>query len=167
MNIRKANENDVEDMLRIFSYARKFMAANGNPNQWEETYPSRELLLEDISSGDSYIITDDDGKIHGTFLYRIGDDPTYHIIEDGKWLNEEMYGVIHRIAQDGQLSGMLEYVINFCLDRCKNIRIDTHHDNSVMLHLLEKFGFSRCGIIYCRDGSPRIALHKKGVALYD
>lgn len=160
MKIRIANENDIDDMLRIFDYARNFMANTGNPNQWEASYPSREILLNDIKNGGSHVVTDDDDQIHGTFMYKIGEDDTYKIIEDGEWLNNETYGVIHRIANDGQIKGMLKFVTDYCQERCSNIRIDTHHDNSVMLHLLEKLGYKRCGIIYCRDGSPRIALQK-------
>lgn len=160
MKIRIANENDIDDMLRIFDYARNFMAGTGNPNQWEATYPSREILLNDIKSGGSHVVIGDDGRIHGTFMYKIGEDDTYKIIEDGEWLNNETYGVIHRIANDGQIKGMLKFVTDYCQERCSNIRIDTHHDNRVMLHLLEKLGYKRCGIIYCRDGSPRIALQK-------
>jgi RimJ/RimL family protein N-acetyltransferase len=42
-----------------------------------------------------------------------------------------------------------------------NIRIDTHRDNAIMQHLLEKNGFVKCGIIYVEDGSPRIAYQKR------
>jgi len=35
--------------------------------------------------------------------------------------------------------------------------MDTHADNKPMQHLAEKHGFTRCGIIYTGDGSPRIA----------
>lgn len=39
----------------------------------------------------------------------------------------------------------------------QNIRIDTHADNKTMQHLIEADGFTRCGIIYIADGTPRIA----------
>ncbi len=41
-----------------------------------------------------------------------------------------------------------------------NFRIDTHNDNKIMQHVIEKNGFIRCGIIYVKDGSPRIAYEK-------
>lgn len=52
----------------------------------------------------------------------------------------------------------------FCLDwsyeQCHNLRIDTHDDNRIMQHILEKTGYVKCGRIYVEDGSPRIAYHK-------
>jgi RimJ/RimL family protein N-acetyltransferase len=38
-----------------------------------------------------------------------------------------------------------------------DIRVDTHHDNATMQHVITKAGFSRRGIIYLADGDPRIA----------
>lgn len=41
------------------------------------------------------------------------------------------------------------------------IRKGTEEDiNSVMQKAAENLGFKRCGIIYCSDGSPRIAYQK-------
>ena len=37
------------------------------------------------------------------------------------------------------------------------MRIDTHEDNKIMQHLIEKNGFSKRGIIFKDDGSPRVA----------
>ena len=42
----------------------------------------------------------------------------------------------------------------------KSLRADTHADNKIMQHLLEKNGFTRCGIIHVADGTPRIAYQK-------
>ena len=39
-------------------------------------------------------------------------------------------------------------------------RADTHADNKIMQHLLEKNGFTRCGVIHVADGSPRFAYQK-------
>lgn len=35
--IRTAQEKDKARILEIYAYARNFMAANGNPNQWKIT----------------------------------------------------------------------------------------------------------------------------------
>ena len=55
---------------------------------------------------------------------------------------------------------MATQVLEWCMDRCGNIRIDTHDDNLPMQHVLEKNGFIRCGRIWNEDGSPRIAYQK-------
>lgn len=38
--------------------------------------------------------------------------------------------------------------------------IDTHKDNKITRHLIEKNGFAKGGIIYVADCSPRIAYEK-------
>ena len=36
MEIIKANETHIPEILEIYAKARKFMKDNGNPTQWEE-----------------------------------------------------------------------------------------------------------------------------------
>ncbi len=38
-----------------------------------------------------------------------------------------------------------------------NIRIDTHLDNRIMQHVIKKYGFTYCGIIYLASGDERLA----------
>ncbi len=82
------------------------------------------------------------------------------MIKDGSWLSDEEYSTLHRVASDGQVSGVFKAAMDFSLAQTPHIRIDTHEDNVVMRHLIEKNGFQRTGIIYCRDGSPRIAYER-------
>lgn len=90
-----------------------------------------------------------------------GVDPTYQVIEDGAWLNDTLpYGTIHRLASSGKSKGVASAVIEWCLEHCQSLRADTHADNQIMQHLLEKNGFTRCGIIHVADGTPRIAYQK-------
>ena len=63
--------------------------------------------------------------------------------------------MIHRIAGIG--GGIFTDALDFCRRKTNHIRIDTHHDNKPMQHVVEKAGFSRRGIIYVDDGTPRIA----------
>ena len=37
MNIRHSAEQDFDRMMEIYSFARKYMAEHGNPNQWGPT----------------------------------------------------------------------------------------------------------------------------------
>ncbi len=156
MTIRPTTYADIPVLLAIFYYARQQMIWEGNPDQWDDNYPSRTQLEEDIRRGVSYVIEEDRGVV-ATFVFIQGDDPTYDIIEDGRWLNNLPYGTIHRIASSGKIKGVFGCVLDWCLAHCNNIRIDTHQANQRMVHLILRAGFSRCGIIYTRDHSPRIA----------
>ena len=159
MLIRLTTYADIPSLLAIFAYARQQMASDGNPHQWGDGYPSREQLEEDIQRGVSYVI-EQGGEVCATFVFIIGKDPTYDIIEDGAWLNDLPYGTIHRIASNGKAKEVFRIVLDWCTARCANIRIDTHQDNQRMIHLVEKHGFAHCGIIYVRNHSPRIAYQR-------
>lgn len=160
MKIRKSTMADLKVLLHLYDNARRFMAAHGNPTQWGNAYPSRELLESDIQSGCSYVC-EEHGKIIAAFYYRFGMDDTYQRIYNGQWLDESPYGVVHRIASDGIIKGTASFCLDWALSQCGNLKIDTHRDNYVMQHLLEKNKFTRCGIIYLEDGSERIAYQKR------
>lgn len=158
--IRQARWDDLPAMLEVYAAARAFMAAHGNPHQWgDDGYPQRELLERDIALGQSYVAEGADGQVHGVFLFAPGPDPTYAVIEGGHWPDDGPYGVIHRIAGDGQIRGLLAAAVEFCRRRCPALRIDTHRDNTVMQSALAKQGFVRCGVIRLENGDPRIAYH--------
>lgn len=160
MIIRPTTYDDLDALTAIFAYARTQMAADGNPTQWGDEYPSQEQLQSDIQRGVSYTI-EHDGRPCATFVLIIGADPTYTYIEEGEWLDDLLpYGTIHRIASNGKHRGIFHFVLDWCSAKCKNIRIDTHKDNQRMIHLIEQANFTRCGIIYTRDNSPRIAYQR-------
>ena len=97
------------------------------------------------------------GVICGVFAFPIGPDPTYECIKEGAWLSDAPYGTIHRIAGNGTACGILQSCVDFCFTLADTIRIDTHADNKVMQHQIDKCGFTYCGIIYASDGSSRLA----------
>ena len=133
---RGAVRGDLPQILQIYAHAREAMAASGNPTQWGDNFPPQELLEEDIDSNRLFV-------------------------EDGAWLNDTLpYGTIHRLASSGKSKGVASAVIEWCLEHCQSLRADTHADNQIMQHLLEKNGFTRCGIIHVADGTPRIAYQK-------
>ena len=160
MTIRPTTYADIDALLDIFAYARAQMIADGNPTQWGDDYPSRKQIESDIQRGVSYVV-EHKGQPCATFVFIIGEDPTYTYIEDGEWLDDTLpYGTIHRIASNGEQQGIFPIVLHWCTAQCPNIRIDTHQDNKRMIHLIEQAQFVRCGIIYTRDNSPRIAYQR-------
>lgn len=155
MEIKKATEKDLNDILKIYDSARRYMREHGNPTQWGDSRPSAETIAEDIRKGVSYIITEDN-IIHGVFAFITGEEPTYRIIENGAWHYDRPYGTIHRLASDGRTKGIASCCFAFCDSLIDYIRIDTHKDNKTMQAALRRAGFEECGIIYVSNG-PRIA----------
>ena len=156
--VRKAELADLPRILEIYEYARGFMAATGNPNQWGKINPPRETLEKDIAERKLHVVEDGEG-ICGVFFFSLGEDPTYACIYDGAWESDVPYGTIHRVASCGR-GGVFESCLDYCLGIIRHLRIDTHDDNKVMQHVVEKHGFRRRGIICIADGSPRIAYER-------
>ena len=156
--IQKANLRQISQIMDIYQQARTFMAQTGNPDQWGTAYPTEEMIHGDILSGKCYVNLDGD-KIRAVFYFAVESDPTYSYIE-GSWLNNEPYGVIHRIAVGESGKGVAAECFAFAETHCTNLRIDTHEKNLPMQRCLAKHGFIRCGTIYLEDGDPRIAYQK-------
>lgn len=161
MHIRKATPDDLDKIMEIYRAAQDFMIESGNPNQWGRTYPSRDLILDDIEAGACHLICEGENP-HAAFALFEGPEPTYEHIENGQWLNDDEYVTVHRIASDGKLHGIFNFAVAYCRRNWTNIRIDTHKSNVIMQSQIEKSGFERCGTIYVADGSPRIAYQWAG-----
>ena len=166
MRIRKTIEEDFERVMEIYAYSREFMARTGNPNQWGPTnWPPEELIHKDIKEGNGYVCVNEEGIVIGTFYFIQGKDiePTYHIIEEGSWIDGDSYGVVHRLASDGSEKGIGRYCLDWAYEQCGHLRVDTHTDNKIMQSVLEKNGFVKCGIIHViEDDYPRYAYEKTG-----
>ncbi len=60
----------------------------------------------------------------------------------------------------GLSSITLSLIENFCIENgIKSIRVDTDFQNKRMQHILEKNGFSKCGIVIFQ-GSGKLAYDK-------
>lgn len=154
--IRKATLNDLPEIMRIYDVARAYMRENGNPTQWQVGYPYDDLVRDDISDGNMYVIETDSGKAAACFGIFEGDDPTYAKIE-GEWGDGTPYAAIHRVASDGSVKGVFRRAFEFTSERYSHIRIDTHKNNLTMQKAIMACGFVYRGMIYVEDGSPRMA----------
>jgi ribosomal protein S18 acetylase RimI-like enzyme len=146
MIIRTATYQDLEIILKIYERARAFMREHGNPDQWGDSYPSREIVISDLEQGYLRLLVDEENTVAGVFSIFLDGDPDYDVI-NGAWLNDEPYVAIHRIASAGTHKGIFTHIFNYCLKFSSNIKIDTHLNNVVMQSVLAKHGFIKCGTI--------------------
>ncbi len=163
-HVRPATTDDLPAMRRMYDHSRALMRANGNATQWVNGYPDEALLRDDIARGVSFVIeeaADGDLTPIGCFAFIVGDDPSYHIIEQGSWSeNEVPYGTIHRLACAPNRHGVAACCLEFCDRHAPSLRLDTHKDNLVMQHIAASAGFSYRGIIHVADGTPRLAYQR-------
>ena len=156
--IRPATLDDIIDIEEVYRVARLFMARNGNPSQWKDGYPQRQIIESDICNGTLYVV-EHKAQIEAVFALIDGEDPTYGYI-DGEWLDDGEYSAVHRIASRGRMKGAGRLCLEFAERKSRSIRIDTHADNLPMQHVLETRGYTRTGIIYLQNGEERIAYQK-------
>ena len=141
--IREAKPTDITDIMQVMEAAKKIMRSSGNMHQWGEGYPSEAVIFSDMEKHGGYVI-EDAGRIVGYFAFLASPEPTYSKLYNGEWLDDTPY--YHVIPR-----------MDFCFSHDANIRIDTHKDNRIMQHNIEKHGFTYCGIIYLANGDARLA----------
>lgn len=155
--IKKSVVADIPVIMQLLECGRQKMRANGNMEQWTDGNPKQSLIEADINNGNSYIL-EEEGKAVATFAFIEGPDITYNNIYEGEWKENTLpYHVIHRMASLHGSHGVFKDILEYCFERCNNIRIDTHRQNSIMRNALSKYGFEYCGIIYLLDGAERLA----------
>ena len=159
-----AQPEDFDRAMEILRAGRDFQRQQGFV-QWTDSFPNPEVIRDDLKKGLGYVIKAGD-SIAAYFYLGFDGDPAYPQI-DGKWIYDEPYAVIHRIAIATEFRGMglssvvFGLIADFCWDRnIPLLRIDTHEDNKRMQHILAKNGFAYCGIVL-QNGSPRLAYEKK------
>lgn len=165
MEFRKAVETDVNNIMNIIKQAQAYFKEQGI-NQWQDNYPNVETISGDIADKNSYVLLKDN-NIVATAAVSFDGEKTYDSIYEGKWISNNEYAVIHRIAVDNNYKGLglssqiIKNVEQLCLNKCvHSIKIDTYEDNISMKMLLEKNKFQYCGIIYLENRSKRIAFEK-------
>ena len=168
MKIRKSSLCDLPQLMPIFEEARRTIAALGI-KQWQNGYPSEDVIKADIENGESYAV-EDSGAIVASFAMILSGEPDYDKIYDGAWKSGndgESYLAIHRVAirvasrGKGISAKIMEFAEAHARENGKNaLRIDTHEGNVVMRRMLEKQGFSHCGTIYLKSGDARVAYEK-------
>lgn len=159
MQFERARYEHLNRIMELIDSSRNYMRKNGNLVQWTNGYPSIDIMKTSIDKNELFICKEKNG-IHGVFCWSMDADPNYTYIEGGKWLNEEKYGVIHRVAGDGMIKSLGKKIIEWCYSQHPNVRIDTHESNLPMRRILEEMEFQYCGIIYVADGTPRLAFQK-------
>lgn len=158
--IRKAIASDMDAIMLVMDAAKKIMRQSGNMSQWGDGYPSEAVITADMEKSGGFVIVED-GGIVGYFAFLPSPEPTYNKIYEGQWIDDETpYHVVHRIASLPSAHHIFSDIMDFCFLHDSNIRIDTHRDNTIMQHVIMKYGFTFCGIIYLLSGDERLAYQK-------
>ena len=166
MEFRKTNINDLPEVMKIIREAQSYFKEQGI-EQWQNNYPNEDVIENDIKNNHSYVLVKD-SKIAATTVVSFDGEKTYDEIYEGKWLSEDKYIVIHRVAVVSHLKGiglateLMKNVEKLALqNNVYSIKGDTHEDNKSMKRMFEKKGFVKCGVIYLEHKNKRIAFEKR------
>ncbi len=159
-SIRKATLDHVETVFGILLTGKKSLADAG-VDQWQNDYPNRDIIRQDIELGDCFIMFHDSDPV-ATFVFTKERDEAYD--QSGVYTDVSEYCSLHRVAVLPNCKGLGVGgdIVSFCTAECRKAGIlalfcDTHEHNSSMRRMLEKNGFVDKGAISLLDGSPRVA----------
>lgn len=153
---RQADISDIPAIASILKMAVKRMLAEGK-HQWDENYPNEIHISADIDKGNGYVLALS-GRVIGYAAVVFTGEPAYNTLK-GEWLSEGKYVVAHRLAvsEEVKSTGMgrilMEAIERYSRSEgMHSFRIDTNYDNSAMLSLLDRLGFTYCGEIEYEHG---------------
>lgn len=162
MNFREAKKEDIESILEVISHAKEYMKKN-NSTQWNENYPNKETIINDIENSIGYVLIVEN-LIRGYMVVDFSDDEIYKNIK-GKWKTFGNYASIHRCAIHKELRGqgygseLFKFAEKLALSKnIRSVRVDTAPENETMKHLFNKNGYEYCGTVFI-DGE-KIAYEK-------
>lgn len=160
---RKAVFEDKDAIWTIIQQAIAKRKAEGS-NQWQDGYPNTRTIENDISNENGFVLVHQN-KVIGYCAVIINYEPEYEKII-GKWLSNDDFVVIHRIAIEESFLGkglsgkIIEEVEEFAKEQhIFSVKVDTNFDNHAMMKIFERRGYQYCGEVYFR-GSARRAYEK-------
>jgi GNAT superfamily N-acetyltransferase len=163
MILRKATLSENGIIWEILQQAIEQRKQDGS-EQWQNGYPNEQTVQEDIANGFGYVLVEQDLVIaYAAIIF--GLEPAYNEI-DGKWLTNQDYVVVHRVATSNEVKGrgvatqLFQLIENLSLEHAVySIKVDTNFDNIPMMKILDRLGYVYCGEIFF-GGAPRRAYEK-------
>ena len=159
--IRIATTEDIVEVMSIVADAQLSLRELGI-DQWQDGYPSKSVIAEDIASKVGYVYCIDN-KVVGYAAIVFDGEETYAQIADSEWNTTNNYVVVHRLCvrrgytKTGVAMALMDYASQMAIEKgYTGFRIDTHRGNIRMLAMLEKIGFKYVGVIYY-DSGERLA----------
>ena len=151
MMINKASVQDLEQLLFIVKSCGQNLIEQGI-FQWNENYPSKAVLLEDIALQQIWKLEEGNSIVGLIVLTEIEDAEYQHV----KWLTKNDKNLyIHRLAVHPNFQGkgfaqkLMNFAENYALENgYKSIRLDTFSQNKRNLQFYEKRNYIKLESIY-------------------
>lgn len=159
MILRKATFSELPTIWCILQQAIEQRKQDGSV-QWQNGYPNEQAVHADITNGHAYVLIENN-EIIAYVAIITGIEPAYNDIK-GKWLTNEDYVTVHRVAtsnavkRKGVATQLFKLIEDLCIEKkVPSIKVDTNFDNVPMLKILDKLGYTYCGEIFFNGASRR------------
>lgn len=118
--------------------------------QWDDTYPSKEIIRQDIKNRHLYVAVIDD-KVVGSVTINAVFPPEYATVN---WKTSPNTYTFHRmmVSVKHRGEGIANELFNYIRQRgewmgLRSIRVDTNEHNPAMISLFEKHNYSQVGTV--------------------
>lgn len=163
--LRLAELGDMVSIWQLLEQAIAKRKAEGS-TQWQDGYPNKTVVENDIQLGAGYVVTNLQDKVVGYVAFLPTIEPAYEALPTGWLTYHTPYLVIHRLAvnQQPKIKGLATWILQQAEQQAKklgvkSIKVDTNFDNAPMLHLFKKLQYTYAGEVYFRGGA-RMAFEK-------
>ena len=154
-NFRLAQHDELEQIFSIYENAI-FEMNNLSIDQWDEVYPNKETLEEDISKQQIHMVTSEE-HILAAFVINQEYDPRYSI-GNWKYLDASFY-VVHRLCVNPKFQNqkIATLTMKYIEEQVKkngidSIRLDAFILNPFAVKLYENLGYEKVGTVMFRKG---------------
>lgn len=163
MVFRKATKEEIPRIWEIILQAKAQMKRAGS-EQWQDGYPTVEIIGNDIEQGIGFVICDKERVIaYGAVSF--DSEPAYEEIAE-KWQGSS-YVVVHRLAvadeckHRGVAHAFFDYTEQYALQKgIGSFRVDTNFDNAYMLRLMKSCHFVYRGEVHYGIRGSRMAFER-------
>ena len=155
LEFRRAGTDDLDALVALYGAAAQDMREKGI-DQWDEYYPDREILAEDVESGDMTLGLLD-GRLACAWVVNREYEPEYEL---GAWEHTEGdFCVLHRLCVNPEMQGrglarqaMARMEKNARDQGFDSVRLDVFSQNLHAQRLYERLGYKRTGEVRFRKG---------------
>lgn len=150
-----AQPNQLEEIFTMYTNAIQKMNSN-KIYQWDERYPDKEILAEDISKQEMTVVLQGT-EIVAAYVLNQECDEEY---KNGKWTQPDAkYYIIHRLCVNPEFQNqgiarqvMLHIEKELKQQKIESIRLDAFTDNPYALKLYQSLGYEITGYADWRKG---------------
>lgn len=159
---RVAERDDYGTAMALLDEGHKTFKELGI-DEGRKKYPSPRRLMHSIKNKTTHLIENKDGVAIGMYAVSFSPDPQYGKPFSGRWLTQDSggeppYAVLHwvSVAPAARRSGVGRFILDDAerLARKRgreSLRADIYPENEPMRALLEKYGYSECGVVAVKD----------------